>query len=277
MTISLPDPPTRAELRQHFVASGIAGEVATPRDNNLEHYQLLAQGARHYLFGMEFSDSWTASDVLALMVKKAGVDPDASHTTGIDTIEPDRTIEALEAMGDRLRTAADRHEDVLLATGHPAALLPVYIEVARALAASGCRVRTPAAGWSYITDTQYGRQERGIRYICGTAALSSGGALHHTHSPRPMREMLTEVEQSGEPMPGLVVADHGWAGTAGQAGLDVVGFADCNDPALFVGEAEGKIQCAVPLDDNVDPGHYALLTSYLLDRGGLLGEGPRAL
>ena len=269
MTISLPEPPTRSALREHLVASGIAGEVATPRDNNLENYRLLAQGVRHYLFGMEFDDAWSASDVLTLMAKKVGVSPESTHVNGIDTIDPDRTIEALEAVGSRLRLAGDRQEDVLLATGHPAALLPVYIEVARALEGRGCRIRTPAAGWSYITDTQYGQQQRGIRYICGVAALSAGGALHHTHSPRPMQEMLSEVARYGEGVPALVVADHGWAGAAGQEGLDVVGFADCNDPALFVGEAEGMIRSAVPLDDNVDPGHYALLTAYLLGHAGL--------
>jgi hypothetical protein len=48
-----------------------------------------------------------------------------------------------------------------------------------------------------------------------------------------------------------------------------VSFADCNDPALFAGAAEGKIAVTVPLDDNVLPRHYAPLTAYLLDRAGL--------
>lgn len=260
----LPEPPTRAELRSHLVASGMAGRVATPRDNNLEHYDSLARGARHYMFGMEFSDTWTPSEVLALMVKKVGVDPDPTHVVGIDTIDPDLTIDALQAMASRIRAAAERREDVVLATGHPAALLPVYIGIAGALTDRGCRIRTPAAAWSYIADTSSGRQQREIRYICGVAALSSGGALHHTHSPRPMQAMVRDMSSSAEPMPGLVIGDHGWAGAAGEAGLDVVGFADCNDPALFVGEAEGKIQAAVALDDNVDPRDYALLTSYVL-------------
>lgn len=267
MTVRLPDPPSRAELRRHLVATGMAGEVATPRDNNLEHYELLARGARHYLFGLEIGGAWTPAEVLAVMAKKVGVDPDPNHMVGIDTIDPDRTIDALESMAARIREAARRREDVLLATGHPAALLPVHIEIARALEERGCAVRRPAAGWAYAADTKYGRQERQIRYVHGVAMLSSGGGLQHTHSPRPMREMLRRVEESGEAMPGLVVADHGWAGAAGQAGLDVVGFADSNDPALFVGEVEGKIRAAVPLDDNVDPGHYALPTAYVL--GGL--------
>ena len=77
-----------------------------------------------------------------------------------------------------------------------------------------------------------------------------------------------EPGRDGTP-PDLVIGDHGWAGAAGQAGVDAVGFADCNDPALFVGEAEGRVVSCVPLDDNVDPRRYAPLTAYLLDRAGL--------
>ena len=68
-----------------------------------------------------------------------------------------------------------------------------------------------------------------------------------------MRGVLAALAAAGEPPPDLVIADHGWAGAAGQAGITSVGFADCNDPALFVGEAEGKVAVSVPLDDNVAP------------------------
>lgn len=278
MTAQLPDPPTRAWLRQHLVATAIAGDVATSRENNLEHYELVATRTPYHLFGLEVAGTWAAPEVLALMVKKAGVHPDPGHTAGADTIDPDCTLDALEAMAGRLREAADRREDVVLATGHPAALLPVYIELARRLEACGCTLRTPGAGVPYATEDQPGKRQRSIRYVCGVAVLSAGGALHHTHSAQPMQGMLSELDGYGEPRP-LVIADHGWAGAAGQAGLDVVGFADCNDPALFVGEAEGKVHTAVPLDDNVEPEHYAPMTAYLLAGGGFLGlppaRGPR--
>ena len=43
-----------------------------------------------------------------------------------------------------------------------------------------------------------------------------------------------------------------------------MGYADCNDPALFLGEAEGTLQVAVPLDDHVrDPRHYDAMVAYL--------------
>jgi hypothetical protein len=84
-----------------------------------------------------------------------------------------------------------------------------------------------------------------------------------------MRAVLAALEEAGEPPPDLVVADHGWAGAAGQAGIDAVGFADSNDPALFVGEAEGRVLVCVPLDDNVAPHLYPPVTAYLLNRAGL--------
>jgi hypothetical protein len=65
-------------------------------------------------------------------------------------------------------------------------------------------------------------------------------------------------------MPDLVIADHGFAGAAGRAGITTVGFADTNDPALFVGEAEGDVAVCVPLDDNVRPNLYRPLIAYLL-------------
>jgi hypothetical protein len=81
-----------------------------------------------------------------------------------------------------------------------------------------------------------------------------------------MRLMLAALERDGESAPDLVVADHGYAGAAGAAGIPSVGFADCNDPALFVGEAEGSIEVTVPLDDNVAPHLYAPLSAYLVER-----------
>jgi hypothetical protein len=81
-----------------------------------------------------------------------------------------------------------------------------------------------------------------------------------------MREMLRALGRSGEAPPDLVLADHGWAGAAGEAGITAVGFADSNDPALFLGAEEGKVAVAIPLDDNVEPHLYGPLTAYLLDR-----------
>lgn len=244
--------------------------MATPRQNNLLHYRRMAARRPYYLFGLELEKPWGFDEIFTLMVDKCGINPDSKHLYGDDTIDPDRTIDALEAMAARLARAAERRETVLLATGHPGGLLPVYLAVGRALRARGCPVLTPAAGWSYEIETSAGPRTRQIRYIETVAALSGGASLHHTHDPHPMRAMLRELRDVAGRWPDLVMADHGWAGAAGQAGIDTVGFADCNDPALFAGAAEGKIHTVVPLDDNVPPHHYTPLTVYLLTHSSLI-------
>jgi hypothetical protein len=263
-------PPTREELREHLVRTFIAGDVATPRQNNLLHYRRMADRRPYYQFGLVFQREWSFEDILALMVKRCGVHPDPSHQYGDDTIDPDLTLDALEAMAQRIGDAARRRQRVLLATGHPSGLLPVYVALARELRSRGCQVLTPAAGWSYEVDTSQGLRSRHIRYIDDVAVLGGGGSLHHTHDPDPMRAILENLSANSLTWPDLVIADHGWAGAAGEAGISTVGFADCNDPALFAGEAEGKVHTVVPLDDNVTPSHYAPLTMYLLAHSGLI-------
>ena len=259
---------TAAQLRDHLVASRIAGDVATSREGNLANYARMSGREPLYLFGLQPAGRWTADDVLALMAARCGVSPDPRHTHGQDTIDPDRTIERLEAMAARLRTAADRRERVLVATGHPVGLRPTHTAVAAALTRAGCTLLTPAEGWRHPEDPPFGVAAE-IGYQDGVGMLVGSTRPRHTHSPLPMQAALGDLEARGEAPPDLVVADHGWAGAAGQAGVDSVGFADCNDPALFVGEAEGTILVSVPLDDNVEPSLYAPLTKFVLAAAGL--------
>ena len=261
--------PDRAQLREHLVASRIAGDVATPRDNNLRNFRYLSERNPGFMFGLQLDARWNASDIFELMVARCGIDPNPRHTEGSDTIDPELTIDALERFADRLADAARRQERVIVATGHPGGVLAIHAEVARALTGAGCTLLTAAAGVTIEESHSWGVEVQDLRYVNGVAMLHSGAELRHTHSPRPMERILATLTDDGEAPPDLVVADHGWAGAAGQAGIDAIGFADCNDPALFVGEAEGKVLVSVPLDDNVAPHLYAPLTSYVLRRAGL--------
>ncbi|CAN5827059.1 phosphatase [soil metagenome] len=257
-------------LRDHLVAARLAGSVATTRENNLDHYAAMARREPYHLLGLVPSRRWSSADVLALMVERCGVVADPDHRVGTDTIDPDLTIAGLDAMGARLQVAAERRERVLVATGHPVGLGPTHTAVLQALAAAGCTVLTPADGWRHPAASDYEQRTGTLGYLDGLGVLlGSHGRPVHTHSPLPVQAALRALSAAGEPPPDLVVADHGWAGGAGQAGIDAVGFADCNDPALFVGEAEGCIVACVPLDDNVAPHLYAPLTAYLLVRAGL--------
>jgi hypothetical protein len=267
--------PSRDELRAHLVAARIAGSVATPRENSLDNFRRMSGREPLYLFGIEPTGTWTADEVLGLMARRCGVSPDPGYRFGPDSIDPDRTIDRLDAMGARLREAAERGERVLVATGHPVGLRPTHTAVARALRTAGCALLSAATDWPHPPDPQYGAQQGTLCFVDDVGMLRGpAGRLSHTHSPLPMRAILADLARAGEAPPDLVVADHGWAGAAAQAGVDAVGFADCNDPALFVGEAEGLVRVCVPLDDNVDPSLYAPLTAYLLDRAGL-ADGHR--
>ncbi|MET9884937.1 phosphatase [Streptomyces sp. NPDC006430] len=256
--------PSRAELVDHLVRTRIAGQVATPRENNLSHYRKLANGDRHYWLGLELGDRWAdEQDVLAVMAERCGVVDDAAYRYGQDTIDPELTVAGLDRMAARLRKAALDRQSVLLATGHPGGLLDVHRATATALRAAGCEIVVIPSG--LMAD------EGSVWQFADVAVLERGATLWHTHSPEPMAAILDGLAAANRPQPDLVVADHGWAGCAAQRGLDAVGYADCNDPALFLGEAEGTLQVAVPLDDHVrDPRFYDPMVAYLLAAADLL-------
>jgi hypothetical protein len=255
--------PSRLELIEHLIRTRIAGEVATPRENNLAHYRELANGNRYYWLGVELGDRWVdEQDVLAVMAERCGVDEDPANRRGQDTIDPELTLDALDRAAVLLRKAAAGGQRVLVATGHPGGLLDVHARTAAALQAAGCDlVRVPLG----LT-----ADEGVVAQLAGVAMYERGATLWHTHSPAPMAEILAALPQEGEALPDLVVADHGWAGYAAQQGIDTIGYADSNDPALFLAEAEGTLAVCVPLDDHVvNPRYYEPLTAYLLHAAGL--------
>lgn len=259
----IPGTPSRAELVEHLVRTRIAGDVATPRENNLSHYRKLANGDRNFWLGLELGDRWTdEQDVLAVMAERVGVNDDPEYRFGQDTIDPELTVAGLERMAGRLRKAADGGQRVLFATGHPGGLLDVHRATAAALRTAGCEIVVIPDGLQ--TDEGY------VMQFADVAVLEHGATLWHTHSGEPMKAILTALERLGNPLPDLVVADHGWAGYAGQHGVDSVGYADSNDPALFLAESEGTVQVTVPLDDHVvSPRYYDAMTAYLLAEAGL--------
>lgn len=256
-------------LRDYLVAHAIAGPVGTPRQDSLAKYRRMVAGDWQCLFGLTFARPWTLEDVLAEMARQCGVSGDPAVRQGPDFIDPERTIDELSAMAARLREVAAARGTVLLGTGHPAGLLAIHVVLSRRLRAAGCRVLTPASGWRGRPLFDDVRVDGELRYWDRVAVISAFGGLAHTHAPAPMQAMLADLRRSGQPMPDLVIADHGFAGAAGEAGLRVVGFADCNDPALFVGAAEGRIDVSVPLDDNVSPDLYEPVTAFLLAQAGL--------
>ncbi|MEV7797180.1 phosphatase [Streptomyces sp. NPDC087512] len=266
----------RGDLRAHLLDAGLAGVVATSREASLRSYRLFAARDPRVLIGIDPQGAWGQRDLLRLMAARCGVSADPLHTSGHDVIDPERTLAALDAFAERLAAIAERRGPVLLGTGHPHRLLGFYVALADALSAAGCAVLTPAQGRRVDMTTRFGLRTYRLDYVRKVALVRDadsgrpgGEPGAHTHSPLPVRTALAAAAEAGGPLPELVIGDHGWVCGAGQLGFEAIGPGDTNDPALFVGEAEGSVSVAVPLDDGVRPEYYRPLTRYVLNRACL--------
>ncbi len=265
-----------AALRAHLLAARLAGPVATSREESLRSYRLFAARDPRVMIGLDPEHGWGERDLLRLMADKCGVSDDPGHVSGPDVIDPERTLAGLDAFAARLGEVAARRGAVLLGTGHPHRLLGFYAALADALSAAGCPVITPAQGSSVDITTRFGVRTYNLDYVRGVALVREPGARGagsetgaHSHSPLPVRVALGAAAGSSGQVPELVIGDHGWVCGAGQLGIEAVGLADTDDPALFVGEAEGRVAVAVPLDDAVRSDYYRPLTRYVLNRACL--------
>lgn len=282
---------TAEQLIGHLMEQRIAGQVATPRENNLSKYARIARRDPDVLFGLDPEGEWTAADVLDLMARRCGVSADPEHRHGQDTIDPQLTVDALDRVAAVLARTAEQRGSVLLGTGHPRHLLGFHSALGDALSAAGCAVLTPAHTDHFpmhlAQEVQYSAldYERRVGVVRvyegappkgGTAsaevvrtALGTLGPPVHTHSPQPVRVALAALARDRQPLPDLVIGDHGWACGAGRMGIPAVGLADSNDPAVFLAEAEGDVEVAVPLDDGVRAECYELLSAYVLQQAGM--------
>ena len=255
-----PDPADHASFGAYLEAARITGEVATPREANLAHITGFLEGVDHLGFGVALTRPWSWDEVFALMVEKVGIHPDPEHARGQDTIGTAQCLRKLTEYAQLIGQAVREGRDLLFATGHPAGLFPIYQELARAARQAGAEVVQIAEGQRF--------EGGDLRQINDVVMFEQHGSLAHTHLPQPMQLVLEQLTERDE-LPGLVIADHGWAGAAASAGLDTLGIADCNDPGLFVAEAQGQLLCAVPMDDNVLPHLYDPVTEFILIESGL--------
>jgi len=249
-------PEERARLRAHLLDTLVAGPTRTPRENAVRNAKLLAQGDPDKALGFHF-EGLDLQEVMNAVSALCGCSPDPNETAGPGYIDPERTLDELEAMAARLGRAARLGERVLVCTGHPTGVMPMHMAVARALAEAGCKVLTPREDERLHRD-HHGRNLR-VTYLDGVGVLSDGARLLHTHESWPMEALLEAGER-----PDLVLADHGFAGGAVEEGVETVAFNDVNDPAIAVAKARRTIEVVVPLDDNVAPSLYEPLAAVLV-------------
>ena len=238
---------SRQQLIDALVDGRIAGDACShDRPNVRWKIERLVDGDPDLQFGLSGLHGFTQEEVLGMMAEEAGFDPDPTLRTGPICIDPNLVLEGCERAGERLAAAAARGERVILATGHPAGLLLLYMATARLVEDAGATLLRPAQDVQWRENGRH----RQVRYFHGVAALTDRGSTIHTHGAGPMQRMLEEAR------PDLVFADHGFAGAAIQAGIDTISIADVNDPAPVVAQRQGRTGPVIVMDDNVLPESY---------------------
>jgi hypothetical protein len=241
---------SRSELLRGLIQGKIAGPfVSHPLDNVRRNIRLMCEGDPDKQFGLSgLAGALHPNQVLELVGRAAGFEVDHAATSGPVPVDPELVLQACEAAGDRLALACARGERVILATGHPVGLAHLYIEVGRQLRARGAELLRPFEGVSWRDPRR--QHDWQVRYLEGVAMLTDKDSARHTHSGDAMTRMLAQAR------PDLVFADHGFAGSAIEEGVDTLSIADVNDPALLVARAQGRTDVVIVMDDNVQPEAY---------------------
>jgi hypothetical protein len=239
----------RTALAQALLLGGVAGTATHPLDNVRGNILMLIDGDPDKLFGLSrMPGGFDLDDILSLVEQGSGAPIDHDARFGPVDIRPDPILATCEAFGDRLRTACERGETVVMATGHPTGLALFYHRLDAWLAERGALVLAPAHGVRWREPRLH--HDWIIDHWGGLGMLTDGREPRHTHRPDAMHRMLVEAT------PGLVLADHGFAGAAIEAGIETLSIADVNDPALLVAQAQGRTDHVLVMDDHVDPAAY---------------------
>ena len=237
------------DLARALDEGGVAGPAGHPHHNVFGNIRKLVDHDPDKLFGIsEMPEPFGFADIVRLVGEAAGVPIDELATEGSPDIDAGAVLAACRAMGERLAEAAQRGERVLFATGHPGDLDPLYGSIADLAESNGATIVRPGAGVTWFDE--HADHEWTIAYHGAVGMLTDGDRPRHTHRPEAMRRMLSDQT------PDLVVADHGYAGAAIDAGVETLSIADVNDPALIVAKAQGRTNVVVVLDDHVPPENY---------------------
>jgi hypothetical protein len=260
-----PRPATREEIERGLLAGMVAGWASHPLDNVRGNAQLLLDHDPDKQFGLRgLTDGMTLERILDLVEAATGAPIDRDARYGPVDIRPGPIVDAALGAGARLAKACERGERLVLATGHPVGLAHLYHRLGSFLTEHGAVLRTPAGGARW-RERRLGHDWH-VAYWDHVAMLTDGTEPRHTHWPYAMHRIL-DVDR-----PDLVVADHGFAGAAIEAGVETISIADVNDPALLVAKAQGRTEHVLVFDDHVEPDAYWPV--FLTLTAAVLGHAP---
>ncbi|CAN5883535.1 hypothetical protein BH24CHL4_BH24CHL4_16660 [soil metagenome] len=214
------------------------------RSSNLQAVQNVVDGDSHYTWDISGLEKFSFDETLDAIATITGCSHDPNVTAGGGYISPNATLKALESASGKIAAVAKGGGKFLLGTGHPGSLIVFYIELARLIREWGGEVRQPARGESVPPNQELG-------YVDGVAVATDRASLMHTHGHRAMDAMIEQAAGVD-----LVIADHGYAGAAINAGIPVIAVMDTNDPALALAHRIGADVLIIPMDDNRPLGAY---------------------
>jgi hypothetical protein len=244
-----PRPVPRDELERGLLAGMVAGWASHPLDNVRGNIQMLLDHDPDKEFGLVgLQEGMTLDRILDLVAQAAGAPIDHEARYGPVDIRPGPIVDACGAAAGRLVEACEKGESVVLATGHPVGLGHLYHELAVHLQTSGAKVvvRGKGAWWR----ERLLPHDWFVDHWDGVALLTDGTEPRHTHRPFAMHRVLEDG------LPDLVIADHGFAGAAIEAGVETISIADVNDVALLVAKEQGRTEHVLVFDDHVEPDAY---------------------
>lgn len=258
----MPLPDDDLGLVERLVQNRLCGEVATPVGSCVGNCRRLVAGYAEYTFGLSDWREATFEDAVAALEAAGGGRLRGHADDSPAFIDPAGTLAGVRKHRDVVaELVAGGGGKVLLATGHPV-LLPHYGAVAGALAHAGCLTLRPLGDGRVVSRTAEG-SPCFVAYIDDVGALFHDGATRHTHLPEYMEAMLGDL---GNELPDLVLADHGFAGAAIEAGIATLSIADVNDPALPLAQARGRTDGVLLIDDGVRSDLFAPVTGAILAR-----------
>lgn len=263
------------ELRAHLTATRLAGTVATPPANSAAHIDAMLDGDPDLTFGLSDWMDATRREAIAAVELVAGVNVTEDINAPMGWIDPEAVLDGVERYASALRPWLRNGDGrCLLATGHPMGLQPHLAHIGHALEACGNKLVTPLDDQMIVESGAASPTGRmGVRFLDGVACAFDATALLHTHRSTLMEAMLHEAS-SGNQTIDLVVADHGMAGAAIEAGIATASIADINDPALPLAHARGHHDALLVLDDNLRPAHFRPVTRAILERATRAAAPP---
>lgn len=240
---------------QQLVSMGIAGKKTAISTQLFRDY--VGQLARRH----PESTMGIGGKYLIHALDAGAIEDGATEIFGIDPtmqkvfIDPELTMIAIDEACELISDAASKGAKMIFATSRPAAMLPLFIELARLARESGAQILESFDNTSSLIAD--GRKGRHFTWCGSVAVLSDGESLLSTNDAKAADDLLFHL-----PRPDLVISDHIIAGASLTNAYKTVAFAGLNSLAVAIASIPEKSCLTVPMHLEQPSTHYSIIANY---------------